>query len=231
MDKRIHYIIVVDTETCNGIMTNDKLDLSDSLVYDLGFAVVDKRGKVYETASFVIKEVFYGMSEVMKSAYYASKIPQYEEDIRQGSRKLISFYEARQVLLNTMKKYNTSTIAAHNARFDYNALNTTQRYLTKSKYRYFFPYNVEIWDTLKMARQTIGRQKMYKVYCEMYNYLTKHKTPQVRLTAEILHRYLTGDSAFEESHTGLEDVLIEKDILAHCIRQHKPMNKLLFERG
>ena len=231
MDKRIHYIIVADTETCNGIMIDEKLDLSDSLVYDFGFAVVDKRGKVYESHSFVIKEVFYGMKEVMRSAYYANKIPKYEKEINAGTRKVVSFFEARKTLLNTMAKYNTNTIAAHNARFDYNALNVTQRYLTKSKYRYFFPYDTEIWDTLKMARQTIGKQKSYRLFCEMNNYMTKHKVPQVRLTAEILHRYLTGNKNFEESHTGLEDVLIEKDILAHCFRQHKAMKKALFERG
>ena len=231
MDKRIHYIIVADTETCNGIMIDEKLDLSDSLVYDFGFAVVDKRGHVYETYSFVIKEVFYGMKEVMRSAYYANKIPRYEKEINEGTRKVVSFFEARKTLLDTMAKYNTSTIAAHNARFDYNALNATQRYLTKSKYRYFFPYTTEFWDTLKMARQTIGKQKSYRLFCEMNNYMTKHKVPQVRLTAEILHRYLTGNKNFEESHTGLEDVLIEKDILAHCFRQHKAMKKALFERG
>ena len=231
MDKRIHYIIVADTETCNGVMIDEKLDLSDSLVYDLGFAVVDKRGHVYETYSFVIKEVFYGMKEVMRSAYYANKIPRYEKEINEGTRKVVSFFEARKTLLDTMAKYNTNTIAAHNARFDYNALNVTQRYLTKSKYRYFFPYTTEFWDTLKMARQTIGKQKSYRLFCEMNNYMTKHKVPQVRLTAEILHRYLTGNKNFEESHTGLEDVLIEKDILAHCFRQHKAMKKVLFERG
>lgn len=228
MDKRIHYILVVDTETCNGTVVDDKLDLSDSLVYDLGFAVVDKRGHVYETASFVIKEIFFGMSDVMQSAYYASKIPQYREDITNGKRKAVTFYEARKALLDTMKKYNTTTIAAHNAGFDVRALNTTQRYLTKSKYRFFFPFSTVVWDTLKMARQTIGKQKSYRLFCEINNYLTKHKIPQVRLTAEILHRYLSGDDNFVESHTGLEDVLIEKDILAHCIRQHKKMIKTLY---
>lgn len=228
IDKRKHYIIVLDTETCNGITTDDKLDLSDSLVYDLGFAVVDKKGNVYETSSFVIKEVFYGMQDVMKSAYYANKIPQYKQDIIDGKRQLVSFYEARKTLLDMMKKYRTSTIAAHNAGFDVRALNNTQRYLTKSKYRYFFPFSAEIWCTLKMARQTLGKQKMYKVYCEKYNYLTKHKVPQPRLTAEIIHRYLTGNKEFVESHTGLEDVLIEKDILVYCFKQHKKMIKALY---
>lgn len=228
IDRRKHYIIVLDTETCNGIMTDGKLDLSDSLVYDLGFAVVDKKGTVYETRSFVISEIFNGMTDVMASAYYASKIPQYKEDIASGKRTLTSFYNARIELLKIMKKYRTHTVAAHNASFDLRALNNTQRYLTKSKYRYFFPFSTEIWCTLKMARQTLGKQKMYKVYCEKYEYMTKHKTPQVRLTAEIIHRYLTGNKDFIESHTGLEDVLIEKDILAYCFKQHKKMIKQLY---
>ena len=228
MDKRIHYIITLDTETCNGVMIDDKLDLSDSLVYDLGFAVVDKRGNVYETASFVIRETFYGMKDVMQSAYYASKIPQYEREIAEGKRKVVSFYEARIALLSAIRKYNTSTIAAHNASFDMRALNTTQRYLTKSKYRYFFPLGTTVWCTLKMARQTIGKQKSYRLFCEINGYMTKHKVPQPRLTAEIIHRYLSGDDTFDESHTGLEDVRIEKDILAHYFKQHKKMIKTLY---
>jgi hypothetical protein len=58
--------------------------------------------------------------------------------------------------------------------------------------------------------------------------MTKHKNPRVRLTAEILYRYITGNNDFIESHTGLEDVLIETKIMSHCFRQHKKMEKKLF---
>ena len=54
IDRRRAYYIVLDTETCNGIVMPDgSLNLDDSLVYDIGFAVVDKHGKVYEKYSFV----------------------------------------------------------------------------------------------------------------------------------------------------------------------------------
>ena len=79
-----------------------------------------------------------------------------------------------------------------------------------------------------MARQTIGKQKTYQKFCATNNYLTKHKKPQVRLTAEILYRYITGNNDFVESHTGLEDVLIETKIMAKCISQHKKMEKRLY---
>lgn len=229
MDKRINYLIGLDTETCNGItMGDDKLDLTQSLVYDLGWAVVDKKGRVYQTRSYVIAEIFLGMKDVMKSAYYAEKIPKYWEDIKSGKRILASFWTVEKALMEDIKEYGVKNIFAHNAGFDVRALNNTIRYITKSKFRWFFPRKIEIWDTLKMARQTIGKQKMYKEFCLRNNYMTKHKKPQVRLTAEILYRYITGDNIFVESHTGLEDVLIETKIMAHCFRQHKKMEKKLY---
>ena len=202
--------------------------MTNSLVYDLGYAVTDKHGNIYKTESFVIYEIFVKMADVMKSAYYAEKIPQYWEDIKSGKRKLVTFQTARKQLLKDMKEYKSNIIFAHNAGFDLRALNNTYRYITKSKYRFFFKWGTEIWDTLKMARDTICKQKSYINYCEKNGYMTKHKTPKARATAEILYKYLTGDNNFLESHTGLEDVLIEKDILSHCFRQHKKMRKKLF---
>lgn len=225
------YLIGLDTETCNGLMIDEKLDLTYSLVYDLGYAVTDKKGNIYKTESFVIFEIFVAMADVMKSAYYAEKIPQYWDDIKTGKRKLVTFATARKQLLKDMKDYKTNIVFAHNAGFDLRALNNTYRYITKSKYRFFFKWGTEIWDTLKMSKDTICKQKGYITYCQKHDYMTKHKTPRVRATAEILYRYLTGNSDFAESHTGLEDVLIETKIMAHCFKQHKKMKKQLFERA
>ena len=43
IDKRKTYLMSIDTETCNGLIDEKgKLDLSQSLVYDIGWQVVDK---------------------------------------------------------------------------------------------------------------------------------------------------------------------------------------------
>lgn len=224
------FLVGLDTETCNGFTENGKLNLSQSLVYDMGWAVVDKKGEVTKTESFVVDEIFNKMKDVMSSAYYAHKIPQYEQDIKNGVRKVASFLTIRKKFVQDLKQYGTNVVFAHNAGIDVRALNNTYRYITKSKYRFFFPFGTIFWDTLKMARDTICKQKSYKEYCERNNYMTKHRTPQPRATAEILYRYITGNDDFKESHTGLEDVLIEKDILAHCFRQHKKMRKELYKK-
>ena len=227
MDRRISYKIVIDTETC----PIDK-DLTDVLptnmwTYDCGWAVVDKRGNVYRTRSFINADIFFDEKDLMKSAYYAEKIPRYWEDIKAGRRTLTSFYNIRKTLMEDIAEFNVTEIFAHNMRFDYGTLNTTQRWLTKSKYRYFFSKDLVICDTLKMARDVIAKMPTYRRFCEENGYMTKNN--QVKLTAEVIFRFITKNNDFVENHTGLEDVLIEKEILAYCYKQHKKMRKKLWE--
>jgi DNA polymerase III epsilon subunit-like protein len=91
------------------------------------------------------------------------------------------------------------------------------RYQTKSRCRWFIPWGTEIIDTLKLARNTFGKDPKYVTWCEENGYMTNHSTPRPRLTAEILYRYITGDNSYMESHTGLEDVTIEKEIFKECM--------------
>ena len=151
----------------------------------------------------------------MSSAYFADKIPQYWADIKSGKRKLRRFKTIRHILRDVVAQYGIKYIVAHNASFDYRSLNYTQRLLTSSRWRYFFPWGIEIWDTLKMARECFGSDEDYKAFCHENGFVTSRN--QCRYTAEVIYRYLTNDIEFEEEHTGLADCLIEKEILAYCI--------------
>ena len=218
IDRRKSYYLTIDTETANG--------LNDPIVYDIGGCIHDKKGKVYETFSYIIYETFCTMQDLMQTAYYAKKIPMYKEQIASGQRTIVRYATAKKKIHELCKKYNVKAIIAHNARFDYRSTTRTQRYITKSKVRYFLPYGIPIWDTLKMAQDTICKQVHYKEWAYLNGYLTKNG--RVRATAEILYRYISGDNNFIEDHTGLEDVLIEKEIFAHCMAQHKKMRKECF---
>lgn len=244
IDRRKHYILMLDTETANTIVeileavfddegkeiqpAKKNMDMSNVLVYDIGWAVIDTSGGLYETASYVNRQVFCDERDLMRTAYYGWKIPRYVEDLRAGRRKMADWWEIRQTLLDTLKRYDIHEVCAHNAFFDNNALNVTQRYLTASKYRYFFPFgSIEFWDTLKMAKDVLPNMPSYIFFCQENGYMVNETRP--RLTAEIIYQYITGNIDFEESHTGLEDVMIEAEILWYLFRQHKPMRKLLFE--
>ena len=230
MDKRKTYLLGIDTETANGLIGEEgKQDLSQSLVYDIGFVITDKNGNVYEKGSYAVADIFL-WTDLMQSAYFKEKIPTYWKEIETGQRELKSIWTIRKYLKELIKKYNIKAWYAHNARFDMNALNNTVRYLSGSATRYFFPKEIEIWDTLKMSRDVMKQRKTYTIFCNEHGYKTAQKPLQNRYNAETLYRYITQDTEFTEAHTGLEDILIESEILAYCFRSHLKMRKCLFEK-
>lgn len=227
IDRRHIYGIMLDTETANTIQTDNKLDMSSVLFYDLGFQVIDSHGRTYDKKfSFVNSDIFIHEKELMQSAYYSKKISQYKQDLANGTRTLANTYEIRKTLHDVIKEYDCKFVCAHNAQFDNRSINNTLRWTTKSKYRYFLPYGVEWWDTLKMARSVLGKMPTYRKFCEENGYVTKNN--QLKYTAEICYRFITKNTDFVESHTGLEDVEIETEILRYCHRQHKAMKKRLW---
>lgn len=202
-------VIVLDTETTNSI--------EEPLCYDIGYAVIDlDTEEVLKTESYAVADIFLD-KDLMSVAFFADKIPQYWDEIKNGARKLARLSTIRKGLVADCKAYGVTEIYAHNARFDYLSCTLSQRYLTSSKYRYFFPYGVKICDTLKMAREAFKDDDQYGEFCYENNYLTKNG--QRRYTAEILYRFLRNNNDFVEEHKGLDDVLIEKEILLECRRR------------
>lgn len=227
IDRRKHYILVVDTETARSVMkSNGHLDTTQTLVYDLGYQVIDKYGNVYEQASFVNKDIFVDQFELMQSAYYANKIPKYMEDLRNGTRQMSDTYHIRQAVHETIRRWEIAEVCAHNAYFDYSALNNTQRHSTNGKYQWFFPYGITVWDSMTMAKDVICKMPTYQRFCEKHGLLNKYGKPSK--SAENLYRFISHNPDFQESHTGLEDVAIEAQIIAYCYRQKKKMRKELF---
>ena len=199
-------MIILDTETTN--------DIECPLVYDFGFAVIDETGKVYASYSYVNADIFCD-DELMATAFFAEKIPQYWEDIKSGKRILKSFRSIERIFRRVCSDWNVNIFVAHNARFDYNALQNTKRYITTSRYRFFFPYGAKFVDTLQLSRNAFSGDENYREFCVCNNYVTKRN--ENRYTAEIIYRFLTGNNDFEEEHTGLADCMIEKEILRYCL--------------
>ena len=211
-------ILMLDSETTN--------DIETPLCYDLGFSVIDlDNGKAIEKHSYVVADIFCD-NDLMASAFFGDKIPQYWADIKSGKRMLRKWSTIRAIVREVMAQYGIDTVVAHNARFDYSSTATTQRYLTCSKWRYFFPYGTKFVCTLKMSRQVFGKDEDYISFCENNGFTTKHNKP--KLTAEIIYRYLTNDIEFVESHTGLEDVEIEMAILLACLERNPTVDGLLW---
>ena len=214
MARKKEMLLVIDTETCNS--------LEEPLPYDIGYAICDRTGHIYLKRSFVVAEIFLDMKDVMKSAYYAEKIPRYWEDIKAGTRTLKTFRNIRQQIADDMKAYNVKQVGAYNMGFDKRALNCLTRYVTKSFFRWFFPFGTKYFCIWSMACQTLLNTSTYIKFAERNNLISQ--ADNILTSAESCYKFLKKDVDFVESHTGLEDVEIEVEILAKCYKTHKKMD-------
>ena len=214
VDKRKKYLMVLDVETTNNQM-NSKFN--DGLVYDIGFVICDKEGKIYAKRSFAIKDIF-DWKELMSTAYYKNKLPKYYEKLNKKQMEKITIWEARKRIHKAMKYFNITEVYAYNANFDYTTLNNTVRYLSGSACRWFFPFGTKICDIWNIACQVLGTQKTF----QWEN--IRNKNNNLITNAERMFSYCE-QIDFEEEHTGLADAIVESQILARCFKTHKSINK------
>ena len=217
MIDKTDVIMMIDTETTN--------DIDCPIVYDVGYQLFSLEEGVLLERSFVNADVFLD-KDLMSTAFFADKIPTYWEEIKSGQRSLKRWFNIKRQIAEDCALFDVKYVCAHNAMFDNRALNTTQRYQTTSKFRYFLPYGLTWLDTLKMSRTILKENDSYGEFCFNNDYVTKNG--QRRYTAEIIYRWLSGENEFIESHTGLEDVKIERKIFEYCLSQNPEIDGLLW---
>lgn len=206
------YVMMIDTETAGTVQR--------PLPYDVGFAVADLKGNLYEPHSFVNADIYCGERELMKSAYYASKLPQYEEDLRNGTRELTTFFNIRKTFYELYEKYNCIGVAAYNTGFDRRSMNNGFAHSTNGKYRYFFKRNIPLLDVWSMACNSIFQTRTFRRVA--YDNGWYSGKGNIRTNAEVAYAYISGQHDFTECHTALEDVAIEAEIMAYCWKRTNP---------
>lgn len=197
-------LLVLDTET---------LGVFDPSVYDLGYLIYDTESKkVIVERDYITQEIYDNPSK-MKTAYYANKMPIYEDRLASGYCKKTKWTYALRVLQRDINKYNVETLYAYNSPFDTKAIARTCE-LLKAKN----PTANGICDIWKgLTDPHITETQEYKDFCKKNGFMTKHKKPKCQAKAETLYRYLTRNVDYEEQHTALEDSKIELAILLKAL--------------
>lgn len=190
--------LILDTET---------ISLDKPFVYDLGYTIADADGNIIAKKSYVITQIW-NNKELFATSYYAAKKPLYISRLKSKYSKKVSWGNAMRYLANDIKKYGVTEIFAYNSKFDTRALNFMCAWYKVVNGLGAFKIN----DIMKYIAP-ITETEDYKNFCESNGYMTAHKIPQCQKKAETLYRYLTKNVNFTEEHTGLEDSLIELEIL------------------
>jgi len=203
-------VLVIDTETANSV--------EQPLPYDVGYAIVNtETGEIYTEKSFVVAEIFFD-DEIMKGAYFADKIPQYWEDIKAKKRIVKSICSIRREIKKDMQTYSVSKVGAYNMGFDNRATKNDVRFISGSMVRWFFPFGTEFFCIWNMACTSILNTADYVQFALDNGFVSEHNN--IQTSAENAYRFLKNDIDFSESHTGLEDVKIEIEIMLAVLRSN-----------
>lgn len=221
--------VVLDTETAPIVKRNDnQVNPYEMRVYDIGWIILNgNTGEVLETRSYIVAETFNNVA-LMRSAYYADKLPQYHQGAgyTPNSTWVIKpFSEIWYQFRMDCKTHDVKTFAAYNVKFDLGALDATVRDYSRNFQQFFKPYKMGVLDIWDFAGATICNTKKYVKWCVAHGFVSAKGNPST--SAETVHAYLTNNPAYIECHTALEDALIESQILLACLKRKgkKPKSK------
>ena len=257
LDRRRKYYLVLDCETATlpyaanfDAEAKKKIAIAKPLIYDLGWQVIDRNGKVYRRKSYLISEIF-SVPSVFNTAYYASKRPIYIERLEKGETTLTDWRTAVKDLLSDIEQ--VESVGAYNSMFDFKkAIPFTETYINKLYSKDFYEWESfqnKICDGIASGRKTrnesfdgdnfIFRNKKYPLFdvwglsckyildndeyremCINNDWITA-SGKYYKTSAETCYRFFKGNDDFIESHTAIDDTEIESEIFTEILRRTK----------
>lgn len=201
-------IAVIDTETAS--LTGD--------VFDFGMVITNKKGEVLATYEAIVKEVYENLAK-MKKAFYFSKVDSfYRPNVRCGRMPVKSWGVICKEVNTLMKRYSVDTIAAYNLAFDKRVIINTGR----SYGGYMALKGRKELDLWRVSCETLLQQKTYRKAATLNGWVSA--AGNLQTSAEAAFRYAFGEWEFSESHTALDDAIIETRLMARLFGLKKKVN-------
>lgn len=212
-DKRRTTALVLDVETTLA-------EGNETAIFDLGYTIssVSNQEMVIHR-NYLVEEIFMDM-KLMSKAYYFNKYPQYIQALASGNVEIKPFNEIISIMNADIKKYNVKTLYAYNSKFDSSAITKTHKIINGGHSA--LEYDIKcLWN---LSTQTFMATQKFVLTALEQEWLSP--VGNIKTSAEVAHRYLTKQFDFIESHTGLEDSVIETEILWAINRYGKKKDPL-----
>lgn len=201
-------IIVLDTET---------ISITKPYIYDLGFIVArlnneTNRYEIIEKSQQIIEQIYDNLA-LFTTAYYESKRLTYTNLMKGKRAKKIKYGFALRHLQNTIEKYDVRVLTAYNAPFDKKALKFTSNF-----FKYENDFQSFQWlDIHAIANNFIHLHESYIEYAGKNEWF--NPSGYLQTNAEKTYAFLEKNPNYKESHTSLEDCIIELEILNASIER------------
>lgn len=211
--KNLEKFIVLDVE-----------GKSNQKPYDIGYIVADRYGHIYLKRSFFLSDNFienyitvdfdYNSVQRILNNSYIEFINDSNKKDSLKKYKRVSKKEFIQYFIEDCKKYDCKKFYAYNVSFD-------KRMIAKifgNKEQNFYN-GFQFMDIAPIIANARLLTKRYLDFCLDWDLLTK--TNWASTKAETVYGYLLRNPLFSERHTGLEDTLIEYEILMKAFESKK----------
>lgn len=199
--------LVLDTETVG----------LEGHVYDIGWAICDKRGNVLHIRNHLVRENFTNPKRMMGAFYAGKMFSHYADMLQAGTVTLLPWAEICGLLAEDFEAFEVDVVCAYNAGFDLRVIRQTHADLGGTGK--ILPAACDVLDIWQFACETKLSQKQYRNIALSQGWVSP--AGNIKTGAEFAYRFIGGDWAFVEDHTALSDVLIEVAIMAECFRQKK----------
>ena len=206
-------ICILDTET---------LSITEPRIYDFGMLIADLKGNILFKKQFVVDEVI--SSKKMQTAFYSSKLPEYERRIKENLLTVDKFWNVSKQVNEVLNDFNVKTLGAYNLPFD-------DRAMTFSTRQYKFldefiskPHQFDRVDLWTVACRYIASMPEYWKFCVENGFYSKAKN--LTTNAEVMYAFITNNPSYKEEHISIDDCIIEYEILNFILNVNKPKQKI-----
>lgn len=194
-------------------VTDVETTMKRTIVFDIAWKAIDRKGRVYGRGSYLIREAF--QHDV---PWYKEKMGLYYDDAYQQRIVPTSILEARAEynaqIANCQELGHRVILAAYNSRFDFDKLPFTLAELTGGKVTRWLDNSAELMDIWDYWGESVPRDYAKKAP-------VSPSGKYVSTSAESAYRYEANQPHFEEYHRAWHDVEIESEILLKALSRKK----------
>jgi len=194
-------------------VTDVETTMKRTIVFDIAWKAIDRKGRVYGRGSYLIRESF--QHDV---PWYKEKMGLYYDDAYERRITPTSILEARAEYNAQIKECQDAghrvILAAYNSRFDFDKLPFTLAELTDGKVTRWLDNSCELMDIWDYWGESVPRDYARKA-------AASPSGKYVSTSAESAYRYEFVKPDFEEYHRAWHDVEIESELLLKALSRKK----------
>jgi hypothetical protein len=198
------------------IVTDVETTMGRKIVFDIAWKAIDRKGRVYGSGSYLIREAFHH-----DVPWFKDKMGLYYDDAYHHRIVPSTIFEARDAYNALIKSLRDAghrvILAAYNSRFDFEKLPFTVSEITGDKSMSWLDAPAELMDIWDYWGESVPRDYVRHAS-------TSASGKYVSTTAENAYRYEANQPEFVEYHRAWHDVEIESEILLKALSRKKKMS-------